>query len=206
MSFHRIPETGKHTMLKMMVNKFMPTDIGMDYNGKVDEETALKAELTKMGQEEKAFLGIEGIKRKAQQDAVRENIRRIIDRQNGGLKRFNGHLRNSTERVHKMPDGSTMKGPIHPGAIPGSERRVVDVPFDPEGSGYDYQEAKRHGIKPALGPDGKMHWPSRARSGQLLKGRRHKTWDLLEAGEEKAGYEIYKGKDGKYFSRPKVAK
>lgn len=73
--------------------------------------------------------------------------------------------------------------------------------FDPEGSGYDYDAARKDGI---TGPDKSGHWPSRARkTGQLLKGRKHKTWDKLEAGEKTMGYEIYKGKDGKYYSRKK---
>ena len=72
--------------------------------------------------------------------------------------------------------------------------------FDPEGEGYDYKSAKEEG----LGPDEKTkHWPSRApKSGKLLKGRKHKTWNLLEKGEAEAGMEIYK-KDGRYYSRPK---
>ena len=49
--------------------------------------------------------------------------------------------------------------------------------FDPEGSGYDYRAAEECG----LGPDDKGHWPSRCpQSGQLLKGRKHETWKLLQ--------------------------
>jgi hypothetical protein len=71
--------------------------------------------------------------------------------------------------------------------------------FDPEGSDYDYESAKSVGIK----PDETGHWPSRNPvTGQILKGRRHKTFNLTEEGEKKAGYEIYKGKDGKYYSKP----
>ena len=78
------------------------------------------------------------------------------------------------------------------------------MPFNPEGAGYDYETARKYGMKPTMQPDGKMHWDSRApRTGQLLKGRKHKTWNLLEQGEKKAGYEIYKRPDGRYYSRKK---
>jgi hypothetical protein len=71
------------------------------------------------------------------------------------------------------------------------------IKFDPEGPGYDYQTAKKHGIK----PDSTGHWPSRVPStGRLLKGRKHETWHKTVSGEKKMGYEIYKGKDG-YYSR-----
>ena len=71
--------------------------------------------------------------------------------------------------------------------------------FDPEGDGYDYKSARSAQMK--AGQDG--HWGSRnPKTGQLLKGRKHKTWGLLEQGEKKAGYEIYKGVDKKYYSRP----
>lgn len=63
--------------------------------------------------------------------------------------------------------------------------------FDPEGSDYDYETAKKSGIK----PDKTGHWPSRdAKSGILLKGRKHKTWHLTEKGEKAAGYKIIKKK------------
>ena len=59
-----------------------------------------------------------------------------------------------------------------------------------------------------LTPDPKTgHWQSRVPAGDqeglLLKGRKHKTWDLLEKGEREAGYEIYKKPDGRYYSRKK---
>ena len=74
--------------------------------------------------------------------------------------------------------------------------------FDPEGSGYDYETARSEG----LSADETGHWPSRApSSGMLLKGRTHKTWDLLEEGEREAGYEISRGKDGRYYSQPPPA-
>jgi hypothetical protein len=70
--------------------------------------------------------------------------------------------------------------------------------FDPEGSGYDYETAKKFGIK----PDESGHMPSRAPSGQILKGRKHKTYSKTEKGEKEAGYVIKKGKDDKYYSKP----
>ena len=71
--------------------------------------------------------------------------------------------------------------------------------FDPEGEGYDYETAEKHGMK----PDETGHWYSREpKTGQILKGRKHSTFALTEEEERKAGYEIYKGKDGKYYSRP----
>ena len=77
------------------------------------------------------------------------------------------------------------------------------IDFDPEGDGYDYDTAEKAGIK----PDETGHWPSReSKSGQLLKGRKHKTFHKTIAGEEKAGYEIYKGKDNRWYSRPKGKK
>lgn len=77
------------------------------------------------------------------------------------------------------------------------------APFDPEGSGYDYKTAIESGLTP--GKDG--HWPSRSpKSGQLLKGMKHKTADKMLKGEKKAGYEVYQGKDGRYYSRKKKEK
>jgi len=72
--------------------------------------------------------------------------------------------------------------------------------FDPEGTGYDMETAARGGLRP--GPN--KHWPSREpKSGQILKGRAHPTFHLTEQGEREAGYEMYKGRDGRYYSRKK---
>ncbi len=74
------------------------------------------------------------------------------------------------------------------------------TPFDPEGSGYDMETAKASGLKPD--PD-TGHWPSRdPKTGLLLKGKTHETWNLLEEGERKAGYDIFKASDGRYYSKP----
>jgi len=73
-------------------------------------------------------------------------------------------------------------------------------PFDPEGDDYDYITAAQFAIR----PDETGHWPSRIpETGQILKGRKHKTFHLTEEGEEAAGYQIYKGDDNKYYSGPK---
>ena len=74
------------------------------------------------------------------------------------------------------------------------------VPFDPEGDGYDYQTAIAGGVK----PDKTGHWPSRnPKTGQILKGKGHKTFNKTIKGEIDVGNEIFKGEDGKYYSFPK---
>ena len=70
-------------------------------------------------------------------------------------------------------------------------------PFDPEGSGYDYETAKKGGLKP--GSDG--HWPSRdPKTGQVLKGRKHETYHKAVKSDKEKGYEHHKGKNGRYYS------
>lgn len=72
--------------------------------------------------------------------------------------------------------------------------------FDPEGTGYDYETAEEYGLK----PDKTGHWQSREpTTGQILKGHKHPTFYLTEKGEEEAGYTIYKGKNGRYYSKKK---
>jgi hypothetical protein len=79
-------------------------------------------------------------------------------------------------------------------------RRPKPKPFDPEGDGYDYETAQKYGIK----PDKKGKWQSREpQTGQILKGRKHNTWSLTEEGERDVGYIIHKGKDGRYYSKPR---
>ena len=69
--------------------------------------------------------------------------------------------------------------------------------FDPEGDGYDYRTAKAAGIKE--GSDG--HWPSREpKSGRLLKGRKHKTFEKGVKADKALGYEIEKRADGRYYT------
>jgi len=74
----------------------------------------------------------------------------------------------------------------------------IKKPFDPEGTGYDMETALAAGMK----ADSGGHWGSRSiKTGQMLKGRKHKTWGLAVAGEKKAGYRIYKSKNGRYYSK-----
>lgn len=76
-------------------------------------------------------------------------------------------------------------------------------PFDPEGSGYDYETAAKYKIE----PDETGHYQSRIpETGQILKGRKHPTFNKTVQGEAAAGYEIYKGTDGKYYSKKKITK
>ena len=73
--------------------------------------------------------------------------------------------------------------------------------FDPMGSGYDYETAKKEGVKPVMGDDGKPHWGSRApKSGKILKGRSHKTFRKAQSGEELMGYDM-KFEKGRYRSQ-----
>ena len=71
--------------------------------------------------------------------------------------------------------------------------------FDPEGSDYDYETARASGGK----PDPKTgHWGSLdPKTGMVLKGREHKTWDLMAEEERRRGNIIIK-KNGRYYSVP----
>jgi hypothetical protein len=72
--------------------------------------------------------------------------------------------------------------------------------FNPNSNTYDYASARKAGLR----ADAEGHWPSRdPKSGLILKGRKHRTYAKTVAGEKKAGYEIYKGKDGRDYSRKK---
>lgn len=72
--------------------------------------------------------------------------------------------------------------------------------FDPEGAGYDYASAMESGGK----PDAEGHWGSLdPRTGMVLKGRQHETWDLMEKEEKKLGNIIIK-RGERYFSQPET--
>lgn len=74
----------------------------------------------------------------------------------------------------------------------------VERKFNPEGKGYDYETARKHNIK----PDETGHWQSRVpETGQLLKGRGHKTFYKTVQAEEGLMNTITRGKDGKYYSK-----
>lgn len=75
---------------------------------------------------------------------------------------------------------------------------LPDPEFDPEGPGYDYNLAVDSGAE----PDSTGHWPSiNPRSGRVLKGRSHETWDKTEEGEIALGNTITKEADGYYYSK-----
>lgn len=70
--------------------------------------------------------------------------------------------------------------------------------FSPDGKGYDYPSARKAGLK----PDKTGHWPSRdPQSGLILKGAGHSTFSKTKAAEARHGYDIVKGKDGRYYSK-----
>ena len=83
---------------------------------------------------------------------------------------------------------------------------MFDSRFDPEGGGYDYETARAYG----LGPDETGHWPSRVpETGQILKGRKHPTFNETVQAESALGNQIFKGSGGSdvndltpYFSEP----
>lgn len=69
--------------------------------------------------------------------------------------------------------------------------------FNPESKGYDYESAKKYGIK----PDKRGKWSSRVpETGLLLKGRKHKTWFATKRREAELGCKIVRKKDGRYYS------
>ena len=77
--------------------------------------------------------------------------------------------------------------------------KVDSTKFDPEGEGYDYPTAKASGGK----PDSIGHWGSLdPRTGMVLKGRGHSTWDLTVKKETELGNKIIKKADGRYYSIP----
>lgn len=79
-----------------------------------------------------------------------------------------------------------------------TKKGISPSTFDPEGPGYDMETARKHGIK----PDSTGHYPSRVpTTGQILKGRTHPTFRKTVEGEKKAGYKIFLGEGGKYYSR-----
>ena len=72
--------------------------------------------------------------------------------------------------------------------------------FDPEGEGYDMRSALQYGLTSQIGDDGKPHWPTRVPGvGLILKGRKHKTWDLGRKADEDLGYQLIK-KGSRYYS------
>jgi len=80
--------------------------------------------------------------------------------------------------------------------------RSAKPKFDPEGEDYDYETAKAAGLKPSEEEgENKGHWPSRdPRTGVLLKGRKHPTFQMAVDEDEKMGYRLTKRKDGRYVT------
>lgn len=70
--------------------------------------------------------------------------------------------------------------------------------FDPEGEGYDYKTAAEAGIE----RDAEGHMASRdPRSGMLLKGRKHPTFDKGVDEDRRLGYGLEK-QEGRYYTQP----
>ena len=78
--------------------------------------------------------------------------------------------------------------------------------FDPDGEGYDYSSAIDSGGKP---DEKTQHWGSLdPRTGLVLKGRSHPTWNEMVTSETDIGNTIVKSDDGRYYSvkMPRFAK
>lgn len=96
-----------------------------------------------------------------------------------------------------------MNGKTDPKKVRTLKDMVGTQGFDPEGSGYDFKTASQHGIE----PDKTGHWPSRVpETGRVLKGRKHPTFSKTVEADARLGYEVYRGKDGFYYSHPKKQK
>jgi hypothetical protein len=95
-----------------------------------------------------------------------------------------------------------------PGAVlrrmrpgPPGVREQYNLPdeFDPESDQYDYKTAGDAGLERSKENN---HLGSLdPRTGMVLKGRRHHTWDMMVDAETKMGNVVVKGKDGRYYSR-----
>jgi hypothetical protein len=75
---------------------------------------------------------------------------------------------------------------------------IREPEFDPEGEGYDYDQARAAG----MGPDEEGHWQSREPgSGMMLKGRKHPTFNKGVEEDRKLGYGLEK-QGGRYYTKP----
>ena len=77
------------------------------------------------------------------------------------------------------------------------ERMKVGESFNPEGSGYDYETAESAGMKRIDGHMGSLD----PRTGMVLKGRKHPTWEKTAETEKELGNKIIK-RNGRYYSVP----
>ena len=72
--------------------------------------------------------------------------------------------------------------------------------FDPEGEGFDDEGFEKSGGR----ADSKGKKSSRdPKTGLIFKGRKHPTFHKTLEAEKKLGFEVFKGKDGRYYSRRK---
>ncbi len=77
------------------------------------------------------------------------------------------------------------------------DQSTLVTKFDPSGNDYDTQTALDAGAT----PDQKGHGQSLdPRTGMVLKGRNHETWDLMVDEETKLGNSIINADDGRYYS------
>jgi hypothetical protein len=70
-----------------------------------------------------------------------------------------------------------------------------------ESDDYNLRGAYEGGLQPELGEDGRYHLGSRnPKTGLILKRKEHPTFWKAVQGEAQAGYLMYKGADGNYYS------
>lgn len=70
--------------------------------------------------------------------------------------------------------------------------------FDPESDGYDYQAAIDSGN---IADEKTKHWGSiDPRTGMVLKGKNHPTWNQMVEEEVKLGNTVIKADNGRYYS------
>ncbi len=78
------------------------------------------------------------------------------------------------------------------------QEAIPSEKFRPEGDGYDHKTAIDSGGSP---DELTKHWASLdPRTGMVLKGRSHPTWDLMVAEETELGNTVVQSDDGRYYS------
>lgn len=121
------------------------------------------------------------------------------DDDDGGAPPVSPGVNDETGRAPTPPASLMRVKPGTPDQV-SPKAKVTPAPapkFDPEGEGYDYETAKAAGL--SAGPDG--HWPSRdPRTGMLLKGRKHPTFQKGLEEDAKLGYTPSQ-KDGRYYTQ-----
>ena len=86
-------------------------------------------------------------------------------------------------------------GAVHRRQPPPRER------FDPNGTGYDDETADWEGMEAAQTPDGPHGYSRVPRTGMLLKGRNHPTFDKGVEEDRRLGYGL-EMRDGRYYTQP----